>query len=446
MTRIMDTWLEAGTVAISQVHGHCWDVVVIGAGVAGASTAYWAATLGLKVLLVESKSFPREKVCGGCLNERAQASLERIGIFDDLQKAGAVPLNHLHIQSQRLGVLWRIPFLMSVRRSTLDSRLVQQAINAGCDYLPNTLGMVESLRYFDERHGLHNEDSCSVKVRLKQPRKRGSSVADSTLDFEEEVAIVSRTVVVATGLTRSAIATLTVGASVKSASADATLEQSSVSRSVIEADSRIGVHRLFTMDEWTDCMPLNTRNSLALGGILHMLSGTHGYVGICITDGGVIDVAAAIDPAVVQGKLGIPEVLRQILLECELEVNESFLQTQWQTTPALTRVSPQVAVDRLFLVGDALGYIEPFTGEGMAWGFENAEALAPILRDAVKTGGYSQASKLWEQHVKLQRASRQQVCKWVARQSRKRWKSQWVLRFLDWFPSLRNRILKKAMA
>lgn len=438
--------VEAGTVTITQVHGQCWDVIVLGAGVAGASTAYWAATLGLKVLLVESKSFPREKVCGGCLNERAQASLERIGIFDDLQKAGAVPLNHLHIQSQRLGVLWRIPFLMSVRRSTLDSRLVQQAINAGCDYLPNTLGVVESLMHPDESHGSRSDNSCSVKVRLKQTRQRGNSVADATLDFDQEVAIVSRTVVVATGLTRSAIAALTVGASAKSASANVSLEQVSVSRSVIEADSRIGVHRLFTMDEWTDCMPLNTRNSLALGGILHMLSGTHGYVGICMTDGGVIDVAAAIDPAVVQGKLGISEVLRQILLECGLEVNEEFLQTVWQTTPALTRVSPQVAVDRLFLVGDALGYIEPFTGEGMAWGFENAEALAPILCDAIKTGDYAQASKRWEQHVQRQRASRQQVCKWVVRQSRKRWKSQWVLRFLNWFPSLRNRILKKAMA
>ena len=41
-----------------------WDVVVIGAGPAGAIAARQIALAGARVLLVERKSFPRRKVCG----------------------------------------------------------------------------------------------------------------------------------------------------------------------------------------------------------------------------------------------------------------------------------------------------------------------------------------------------------------------------------------------
>ena len=48
-----------------------WDVVVIGAGVAGGMAAYDCARRGLTVLLVEKRSFPRWKVCGCCFNANA---------------------------------------------------------------------------------------------------------------------------------------------------------------------------------------------------------------------------------------------------------------------------------------------------------------------------------------------------------------------------------------
>ena len=44
-----------------------WDVIVIGAGVAGGLAAFDCARRGLRVLLVEKRSFPRWKVCGCCL-------------------------------------------------------------------------------------------------------------------------------------------------------------------------------------------------------------------------------------------------------------------------------------------------------------------------------------------------------------------------------------------
>ncbi len=47
------------------------DVIVVGAGPAGSTTAYHLAQAGLDVLLLEKTEFPREKVCGDGLTPRA---------------------------------------------------------------------------------------------------------------------------------------------------------------------------------------------------------------------------------------------------------------------------------------------------------------------------------------------------------------------------------------
>src|SRR5690242_12520721 len=56
------------------------DVVVVGAGPAGSSAAYWLATAGLDVLLLEKTEFPREKVCGDGLTPRGTRALLEMGI------------------------------------------------------------------------------------------------------------------------------------------------------------------------------------------------------------------------------------------------------------------------------------------------------------------------------------------------------------------------------
>jgi menaquinone-9 beta-reductase len=56
------------------------DVIVVGAGPAGSSTAYYLAAAGLDVLLLEKTSFPREKVCGDGLTPRAVKALTGMGL------------------------------------------------------------------------------------------------------------------------------------------------------------------------------------------------------------------------------------------------------------------------------------------------------------------------------------------------------------------------------
>ena len=59
-------------------------MLVVGAGPSGASAAYWLATLGHRVVVVEKKRFPREKTCGDGLTPRAVRQLHDMGLADRL--------------------------------------------------------------------------------------------------------------------------------------------------------------------------------------------------------------------------------------------------------------------------------------------------------------------------------------------------------------------------
>ena len=60
------------------------DVLIVGGGPSGSATAYWLAQTGLDVLCVEKKHFPREKTCGDGLTPRSVRQLYEMGLQDQL--------------------------------------------------------------------------------------------------------------------------------------------------------------------------------------------------------------------------------------------------------------------------------------------------------------------------------------------------------------------------
>ena len=50
----------------------------------------------------------------------------------------------------------------------------------------------------------------------------------------------------------------------------------------------------------------------------------------------------------------------------------------------MTVRAPCLASERVFVLGDAAGYVEPFTGEGIAWALASAEAVVPLALAAVQ--------------------------------------------------------------
>ena len=67
---------------------HVYDVVVVGAGPSGSACAYWLAEAGWDVVVVEKKQFPREKTCGDGLTPRAVRQLA------DMDLEGALAGSH----------------------------------------------------------------------------------------------------------------------------------------------------------------------------------------------------------------------------------------------------------------------------------------------------------------------------------------------------------------
>jgi geranylgeranyl reductase family protein len=113
------------------------DVIVVGAGPSGSSAAYWLATAGLEVLLLEKTAFPREKVCGDGLTPRGTRALVDLGI-DVSQAAGWVHNKGLRVigGGLRLHLDWpeltNFPAYGLVRpRADLDALLANQAVKAG---------------------------------------------------------------------------------------------------------------------------------------------------------------------------------------------------------------------------------------------------------------------------------------------------------------------------
>ena len=114
------------------------DVIVVGAGPAGATAACWLADRGLSVALLEKSRFPRDKVCGDGLTPRATKQLLRLGI-DVSEEAGWLHNKGLRVYGGRaepFELPWpelaEYPSFGLVRkRADFDELLARRAVERG---------------------------------------------------------------------------------------------------------------------------------------------------------------------------------------------------------------------------------------------------------------------------------------------------------------------------
>lgn len=115
-----------------------FDVVVVGGGPAGSSCAAFCAQEGMRTVILERASFPREKVCGDCLNPIAWPVLTRLGVAERLLSLPHARLNTVEfIGCDQRKVTIALPEStrgeIAVKRSLLDQLLLERAAELGAE-------------------------------------------------------------------------------------------------------------------------------------------------------------------------------------------------------------------------------------------------------------------------------------------------------------------------
>ncbi len=359
-----------------------WDALVIGAGPVGALAARQIASAGPRTLLVDAKTFPRHKVCGGCLNQRALAALDQAGLGPLVPQLGAISLAELRIAHRGRRLTLSLPGGAAISRYRLDAELVRAAVAAGACFLPGTTALVEH-RTADQRR----------LVTLHARGQRGEATAE--------------VVAVADGLLQSS------------------LKDWPEYQPHVAAESHVGLGASLR-GGLSDYPPRR----------ITLVVGRAGYVGLTVVEDGRLNVAAAVSPQALRAASGPAEVAASILAEAGMTVPDDLQQAAWQGTPPLTRRAGRIAGPRLFVLGDAAGYVEPFTGEGMAFGLTSAVAVAPLVVQGCRTWDDALAAA-WERTHRRMVQDRTSLCRFLAALLRRPWAVPAALgtcRWLPWLP------------
>ena len=333
-----------------------WDAFVAGAGPAGATAARLLAGKGLSVLLVDRCAFPRDKVCGGCLNGAALDALEQSGLGGLLDGLGAHQLDTLDLRGYGRRAHISLPSGYAVSRRALDAALVREAQRAGTVFRPGTFA----------RLGAEQAEGWLVDLK---PRAGGTPPSK----------VHARVVLAADGLDGGF------------------LRGHPCFSSVVAPDSKIGLGVLAAVPA----------SELRVGEI-RMTVASEGYVGMVRLEDGLVDVAAAVDRRALVGST--PEAVLRGILEREGVLAGFEIVRGIRGTPYLTRRRRIHGRRRMFLVGDATGYVEPFTGEGMSWALNSALRVAPLAAAARDRWSESLLVE-WERIHRRKIVGRQPVCR-----------------------------------
>ncbi len=327
------------------------DVLIVGAGPAGAASAILLARAGCRVALVDRAHFPRPKPCSEFISPEGARVLDRLGVLETLEQGDAGQLDGVTVHapggSRLTGLFAQAAVLpwrgsgLSIRRTLLDTALVDAARREG-------VAVSEGLAC---THLLHTGGAVS-----------GASFRDAA---GEEHQIRARLTVGADGL------------------------RSRVSRG-------IGLTRRGRLRRYA--FTTHMRHVRVTPGQAEMFVWGDGYGGINAVGGGLTNVALVVRAEAAAVARGNPagfleaQCRRDPRLRARLE--DAVVAAPVFATGPFDVSATRVTADGAVLVGDAADFLDPFTGDGIVSALRGAEFLAAVVPAALDGTGSVRASQL----------------------------------------------------
>jgi flavin-dependent dehydrogenase len=343
---------------LAEIDGSAWDVIVLGAGPCGSAAAHRSATLGARTLLVDRADFPREKTCGCCL------SAEGVGLASVI-RAGFAPraaaFDRLEVRSGAARAAVPVAPGVVISRAELDAALARGATDAGAVF----------------RSGVH----ARLADGGSENHRRVTLGADGR-----------------TAAARASVVIVAVGLSGRVGEGGAT------DRRIIRRGAPIGVS---TILRWPGA-PIAP-------GTIAMHVGSGGYAGLARLDETRVTLAAALRPLFIRDAGGPAAAVRRTLEEAGVTPDESLDDARWLGSGTLTRRAPNPAGPRLLIAGDAAGYAQPFSGEGMSMALGSGLAAGAIAAEAALTGWRQTHAAQWRAFVGRRVRPRHRRCSALTR-------------------------------
>jgi flavin-dependent dehydrogenase len=251
------------------------------------------------------------------------------------------------------------PFSLAISRYALDAELVRWAIAQGAEYLDQARAVTSDVEKNHRWLRIHHPDGDQGEATLR------SDVVLCGAGLQER-------------LTKSEFK------KIKRANAYRGLS------------AKVGCWLIAPADSLSEMAP----------GKLTMLLSQWGYLGIVRVEEGRINLAAAIKCSALKSKeknLRPQEIVVEILKEAGVRYSSGLEEADWQVCPRIQRNANQVAGNRLLAIGDATGYVEPITGEGMAWAVEGAILAASHLANGWSPTVANGYQRDWESALKYKR-------------------------------------------
>jgi len=329
------------------------DVIVVGAGPAGASAAYFLAGAGIDVLLVDREVFPREKVCGDGLASRALAVLERMGLGDWLR---GFPEPEVMLFSSPNGAAARIrperpegfSYGRVIPRLRLDEAVVERAVVAGARLLDGT--KVTNLEQW--KGGLHLRGERNGSTSSPQGGQIVHLDARLAIAADGGQASLTRRL----GLVRRPPDLVAVRAYFEGDVGPETRPEFHVERVIMP-----GYNWIFPMGEG--------RANVGTGTLVSTVK---------------------------EGRLSLAKVMRQFVannLYARERLRLAEMVSPVQGHPLRTDLrGTQPYGQRVLVAGEAAGLVNPLSGEGIAYALESGEMAATHARRALENGDFSETT------------------------------------------------------